>query len=71
MTLREMRQNAGYSRTKAGAKMNVCESTLAHWELGDWRPTDKYVKMLSKLYGVTITDVRAAIESGLKTAPTV
>ena len=40
MTLREMRQNAGYSRTKAGAKMNVCESTLAHWELGDWLDTD-------------------------------
>lgn len=52
MTLRELRKNAGLTLAQVAKKLDVDESCVVHWELGDWAPPKKRCKKLAKLYGV-------------------
>ena len=63
MTLKEMRENANLTRMQVGFKLNVSESCLAHWELGDQTPAKKYRAKLAKMYGVTVKELVEASEA--------
>ena len=63
MALKEMRENANLTRMQVGFKLNVSESCLAHWELGDQTPAKKYHAKLAKMYGVTVKELVEASES--------
>lgn len=61
MTLKGLREKAGVSRADVAKKLFVDISCVTHWELGDWAPGRKYHKKLAKLYGVTESDIKAAM----------
>lgn len=61
MTLRDMRCAALLKQEEVAKKLHVDQSAVSNWERGA-RPLEKYHKKLAKIYGVTVEDIRAAIE---------
>ncbi len=54
MNLKDLRELANLTRESVAKKLNVDQSCVAHWELGDWAPPRKHWRKLSKLYGAPI-----------------
>ena len=61
-TLKEMRLRCCYSRPQVANKLNVSDTAIAHWEAEDWTPSEKYHKLLARIYGVPLERFRATIE---------
>lgn len=66
MTLKELRQRTGLTQEQVGKKLDVNQSAVSWWEMGKWLPLRKYHKKLSKLYGVTVDELLAAVEESRK-----
>lgn len=61
MTLKEMRQNAGYTQSLAATKLFVSANAVSQWERGQNRMSSKYIPKLAKLYHVTDDEIIDAL----------
>lgn len=60
MTLKRMRQAAGFSRKEAAERANVTYQALSHYEQGTRSPSIETVLALAHLYGESAEDVIVA-----------
>ena len=61
MTLKEMREQAGYKQRLVAKKLNVSEGAVSQWERGVNGMATKYVLKIAKLYHVTEDEIIAAL----------
>lgn len=65
MTLKELREKAGFDMSHVARKLNVTYNAVWNWETGKNGILRKYCKPLARLYGCTVDELAAAIkESG-------
>lgn len=57
MTLKQMRQDAGFSRREAAEHINVSVRMLAHYEQGTRSPSIETILALAQLYQESAEDV--------------
>lgn len=63
MELKGIRENAGLRQEDVAKKLRVRVSAVSNWERGVNGIASKYIKPLTRLYGVTETEIREASES--------
>lgn len=64
MSLREMRQRAGFTQVEVAEKLEVDQSAVSRWEVGDTVPVKKYQRKLAELYGCDEADLLKEKEGG-------
>lgn len=62
MELKAIRENAGFRQKDVAKKLRVRVSAVSNWERGVNGIASKYIRPLTRLYGVTETEIRAASE---------
>lgn len=63
MELKEIRENAGLRQEDVAKKLRVRVSAVSNWERGVNGIASKYIRPLTRLYGVTETEIRTASEA--------
>ena len=63
MELKAIRENAGLRQEDVAKKLRVRISAVSNWERGVNGIASKYIKPLTRLYGVTEAEIREASES--------
>lgn len=63
MELKAIRENAGLRQEDVAKKLRVRVSAVSNWERGVNGIASKYIKPLTRLYGVTEAEIREASES--------
>lgn len=63
MELKAIRENAGLRQEDVAKKLRVRVSAVSNWERGVNGIARKYIRPLTRLYGVTETEIRAASEA--------
>lgn len=63
MELKEIRENAGLRQEDVAKKLRVRVSAVSNWERGVNGIARKYIRPLTRLYGVTEAEIRAASEA--------
>lgn len=61
MTLKERRVLAGLRQIDVAKKLDVDQAAVSKWESGETRPSRKYHKKLSKLYGCSVEEIQDSI----------
>lgn len=63
MELKAIRENAGLRQEDVAKKLRVRISAVSNWERGVNGIASKYIRPLTRLYGVTETEIRSASEA--------
>lgn len=63
MELKAIRENAGLRQEDVAKKLRVRVSAVSNWERGVNGIASKYIRPLTRMYGVTETEIRAASEA--------
>ena len=63
MELKGIRENAGLRQADVAKKLRVRVSAVSNWERGVNGIASKYIRPLTRLYGVTETEIRTASEA--------
>jgi transcriptional regulator with XRE-family HTH domain len=63
LELKGIRENAGLRQEDVAKKLRVRVSAVSNWERGVNGIASKYIKPLTRLYGVTEAEIREASES--------
>lgn len=63
MELKGIRENAGLKQADVAKKLRVNISAVSNWERGLNGIASKYIRPLTRLYGVTEAEIRAASEA--------
>lgn len=63
MELKAIRENAGLRQEDVAKKLRVRVSAVSNWERGVNGIASKYIRPLTRMYGVTEAEVRAASEA--------
>lgn len=63
MELKAIRENAGLRQEDVAKKLRVRASAVSNWECGVNGIASKYIRPLTRLYGVTEAEIRAASEA--------
>lgn len=63
MELKAIRENAGLRQEDVAKKLRVRVSAVSNWERGVNGIASKYIRQLTRLYGVTEAEIRAASEA--------
>ena len=63
MGLKGIRENAGLRQADVAKKLRVNISAVSNWERGLNGIASKYIRPLTRLYGVTEAEIRAASEA--------
>lgn len=63
MELKRIRENAGLRQEDVAKKLRVRVSAVSNWERGMNGIASKYIRPLTRLYGVTETEIRSASEA--------
>lgn len=63
MELKEIRENAGLRQEDVAKKLRVRVSAVSNWERGVNGIASKYIRPLTRLYGVTEAEIREASKS--------
>lgn len=63
LELRELRKENGLRLVDVAKKLKVNASAVSNWERGLNGIASKYIRPLTRLYGVTETEIRAASEA--------
>lgn len=63
MELKAIRENAGLHQEDVAKKLRVRVSAVSNWERGVNGIASKYIRPLTRLYGVTEAEIRAASEA--------
>ena len=65
MTLKELREGAGLTQKLVAKKLFISVNSVSQWERGQNGMARKYIPKLAKMYGVTETEIRAAVQAAL------
>lgn len=57
MTLKELRETKQLTQAEVAKKLDVNQSAVSHWERGSHNITQKYLKKLAAIYGVTVDEL--------------
>ena len=57
MKLKELRENAGLSKTEISRRLGVTLSTVCHWERGAAIPRTNKLPLLADMFGCTIDEL--------------
>jgi len=60
-TLRDLRENAGFSVSEAHRQLEVSRQSITNWESGKTQPSTGWWQPLARLYNVPVLDVLCAI----------
>ena len=52
-----LRKQKGFSQEELGSKINVSRQTISNWELNETTPNIEQLKLLSKVFNVSIDDL--------------
>lgn len=63
MELKGIRENAGLRQEDVAKKLRVRVSAVSNWERGVNGIASKYIRPLTRLYGVTEAEIREASEA--------
>lgn len=63
MELKGIRENAGLRQADVAKKLRVNISAVSNWERGLNGIASKYIRPLTRLYGVTEAEIRTASEA--------
>jgi transcriptional regulator with XRE-family HTH domain len=63
LELKGIRENAGLRQADVAKKLRVNISAVSNWERGLNGIASKYIRPLTRLYGVTEAEIRAASEA--------
>jgi transcriptional regulator with XRE-family HTH domain len=63
LELKAIRENAGLRQEDVAKKLRVRISAVSNWERGVNGIASKYIRPLTRLYGVTETEIRSASEA--------
>ena len=63
MELKGIRENAGLRQADVAKKLRVNISAVSNWERGLNGIASKYIRPLTRLYGVTEAEIRTASET--------
>lgn len=66
MTLKEMRERAGYTQALVAKKLFICDNAVSQWERGQNGMASKYIPKLAKMYHVTDDDIIAAVRMAME-----
>lgn len=69
MELKAIRENAGLRQEDVAKKLRVRVSAVSNWERGVNGIASKYIKPLTRLYGVTEAEIREASKSAQVVRP--
>lgn len=69
MELKAIRENAGLRQEDVAKKLRVRVSAVSNWERGVNGIASKYIKPLTRLYGVTEAEIREASKSAQVARP--
>ena len=69
MELKGIRENAGLRQEDVAKKLRVRISAVSNWERGVNGIASKYIKPLTRLYGVTEAEIREASKSAQVARP--
>lgn len=69
MELKAIRENAGLRQEDVAKKLRVRVSAVSNWERGVNGIASKYIRPLTKLYGVTETEIRSASKAAQTARP--
>ena len=61
ITLRDLREAAGYSQSKLGSRMGVSQSAVQCWEMGSREPTISNVAALARAFDVSFKTICEAL----------
>lgn len=61
MTLKALREAAGYTQTLVAKKLYVSSNAVSQWERGQNSMASKYIPKLAKLYHVTDDEIITAL----------
>lgn len=64
MNIKTLRQKAGMTQAQLAKKMNVDQTTVSRWEIGDTKPLRKLHKKLARVLGCTVEDLFKNNETG-------
>ena len=53
----ELRKKKGLSQEQLGEEVNVTRQTISNWELGETSPNPEQLKLLSKIFNVSIDEL--------------
>ena len=53
----ELRKKQGLSQEQLGEKINVTRQTISNWELEETAPNPEQLKMLSKIFNVSLDEL--------------
>ena len=53
----ELRKKMGLSQEQLGEKVNVTRQTISNWELGETAPNPEQLKLLSKIFQISIDEL--------------
>lgn len=57
MKIKELRLKAGMTQVQLAKKMNVDQSTVSHWEIGETKPMRKCHKKLARVLGCDLAEL--------------
>ena len=69
MTLRNLRESAGYSQSKLSKQIGVSQSAIQWWEVGKREPTISNVAALAKTFNVSLKTICKSIGVDLTGIP--
>lgn len=56
-TMRELRDEHGWTPTEAGAKIGVSVATIYNWETGKTEPKASQFRRMARVYGVSMDEI--------------
>jgi DNA-binding XRE family transcriptional regulator len=62
MTLKDLRESKEYTQTELAAGCGVTSQAVYAWERGEYEPSFIKVRAMAKFLGVTVEEVRQAIQ---------
>jgi len=66
MTVREMREERGWSQFELAGRIGVTPSAIYNWERGKNEPRLSQLRALSRVFGVSMDDIAMTEEDKLK-----
>jgi transcriptional regulator with XRE-family HTH domain len=63
MNLKELRERASYGQTELAKLLGISRTAIFRWEDGERSPSPARIRKLAALYGVSVQEVKEAVES--------
>ena len=67
-TIRELRDERGWSQMELATKLGVSLATVYNWERGKYEPRVTQFREIAKVFGVSMDSIELIGEDQLKTA---